>query len=295
MGSRERSARAHLALVGLSIGDAFGEQFFGPPEVVATRLSTRELPGGTWRWTDDTAMAVDIVGVLDERGRVDQDRLADLFAARYLRDPARGYGGGAHQVLGEIARGVPWRVAGRALFGGEGSHGNGAAMRVPPLGGYFADDLRRCAAEAARSAEVTHAHPEAAAGAVAVAVAAAHAATRGPDGATTLMDAVLAHTPAGQVRRGVEAAAGLGARSGAEAAAALGSGQGVSAADTVPFVLWCAQRWLGDLSQALWGTVEGLGDRDTTCAMVGGIVALAVGHEGIPDELTRAREPLPVR
>lgn len=36
-------------------------------------------------------------------------------------------------------------------------------------------------------------------------------------------------------------------------------------------------------------TVSGLGDRDTTCAIVGGIVALAVE---IPSAFTRAREPL---
>ncbi len=41
-----------------------------------------------------------------------------------------------------------------------------------------------------------------------------------------------------------------------------------------------------------WTTVSGLGDRDTTCAIVGGIVALAVGPEGIPREYVQSREPL---
>jgi ADP-ribosylglycohydrolase len=49
-------------------------------------------------------------------------------------------------------------------------------MRVAPLGAYYADDLRKAAAEAVLSAEVTHTHPEGVAGAVATAVAAALAA-----------------------------------------------------------------------------------------------------------------------
>lgn len=45
--------------------------------------------------------------------------------------------------------------------------------------------------------------------------------------------------------------------------------------------------------QAHWLTTSGLGDVDTTCAMVGGIVALARGVERIPQAWREAREPLP--
>jgi len=41
--------------------------------------------------------------------------------------------------------------------------------------------------------------------------------------------------------------------------------------------------------------VSALGDRDTTCAIVGGIVATQVGHAGIPDDFRRSRERLPLR
>ena len=39
--------------------------------------------------------------------------------------------------------------------------------------------------------------------------------------------------------------------------------------------------------------MSALGDRDTTCAIVGGIVACRVGIEGIPASMRAAREPLP--
>jgi len=42
-------------------------------------------------------------------------------------------------------------------------------------------------------------------------------------------------------------------------------------------------------------TISGGGDCDTNAAIVGGIVALSVGREGIPNDWLKAREPLPFR
>jgi ADP-ribosylglycohydrolase len=75
----------------------------------------------------------------------------------------------------EINAGGKWRDTAANAFGGQGSMGNGGAMRVAPLGAYFGDDLASCAEEARASALVTHTHPEGVAGAIAVAVAAAMA------------------------------------------------------------------------------------------------------------------------
>ncbi len=116
-------------------------------------------------------MAVSIVDQLDETGSIDRDQLAERFAERF--DPARGYGAGAYRILSAIGEGTHWRHAAGSAFGGSGSLGNGAAMRVAPLGAFFADDLERCVSEARSSAEVTHAHGEGIAGAIAVAVASA--------------------------------------------------------------------------------------------------------------------------
>ncbi len=45
---------------------------------------------------------------------------------------------------------------------------------------------------------------------------------------------------------------------------------------------------------ALWCTADGLGDLDTNCAIVGGIVAAWVGQAGLPADWLARREPLPV-
>lgn len=62
--------------------------------------------------------------------------------------------------------------------------------------------------------------------------------------------------------------------------------------DTVPFALLCASRHLDNYEEAFWQTVAGLGDRDTTCAMVGGVVALSVGEVGMPGRWVASREAL---
>lgn len=77
------------------------------------------------------------------------------------------------------------------------------------------------------------------------------------------------------------------------AVSVLGNGVRLFAQDTVPFALWCAAAHLSNYEEALWLTVSGLGDRDTTCAIVGGIVASHIGTGGIPPAWLKSREPLP--
>ncbi len=292
-----RLDRALLSLDGLSVGDAFGEGYFVNPDVVESLIDGRYLLKPPWHWTDDTNMALSLVENLREFGRVEQNALAQAFADRY--DISRGYGPAMHGLLENIRLGVAWQTATHWLFEGQGSWGNGAAMRVAPLGAYFADDLPAATENAALSAEVTHAHPEATAGAIAVAVAAALAyqlrqSDTTPPTRADFIDAVLPHLPDSLVRakciQARDLTPGCSVRL---AVSALGNGTGVSAQDTVPFCLWCAGEKLNHYEEALWLTVAGLGDRDTTCAIVGGIVSLFAGRESIPNYFLSAREPLP--
>lgn len=286
------------SLDGLSVGDALGAQFFVPGRSVPDLLAGRP-PAAPWPWTDDTEMACSVYAEIRGRGHIDQDALAAVFADRC--EPYRGYGGGTVVVLHEIRDGRPWPEAAGAAFGGGGSWGNGAAMRVAPLGAYFADDLDRAAAQAALSAEVTHRHPEAIVGAMVIAIAAAHATrTRGklcPP--IELLRTVEPYLVDGRTAAGVRRARKLLGRSVAEAAYELGNGAEVSAHDTVPSTLWAAASFLADYPSAITACVEAGGDADTTAAIVGGIVAAHTGIgrrgdiRGIPQEWLAAREPLP--
>ncbi len=283
------------ALEGLSVGDAFGQCFF-QPEASDETIAHRRLPDAPWYFTDDTEMALSVVSILARHGRIEQGALADSLAHHY--DFERAYGPAMHRVLARIRDGEHWRDVASSAFEGQGSWGNGAAMRAAPIGAYFAQDLDMVIEQAERSAEVTHAHPEGIVGAVAVAVAAAVAAGARAEGQRPgfeeFLSRVIARLPQSEVRSKLHRAQGIPKADSLQfAVSILGNGTGMSAQDTVPLALWCCGQHLNDYPQALWLAVSAGGDRDTVCAIVGGVVASFTGSDAIPDEWKRRREALP--
>lgn len=278
--------RALISLAGLSVGDAFGEQFFRLPWEAIGR---RTLPPTPWKWTDDTAMALSIVEVLRNHRAIEQDVLAASFAAHFRQDPRRGYAGGAVRLLTRYAEGASWETEAPRLFNG-GSYGNGAAMRAGPIGGYFWGDPERAAREAQRSAVVTHSHLEGQAGAIAVAAAAAMAPFKLAISSIDFLSQIVDRLPQTRTREKIEEARRIGPDEHGRAVSTLGTGHEIASFDTVPFCLWVAAHNGFDFETALWTTVAGGGDRDTTCAIVGSIVGLSAE---IPEAWLRAREPLP--
>ncbi|MCP3805167.1 ADP-ribosylglycohydrolase family protein [Allokutzneria sp. A3M-2-11 16] len=281
-------SRSESSLRGLALGDAFGQTWFAPEG----DLRRRRVAPAPWPWTDDTAMALALFRVLREHGAVNQDALAAEFAATYTAEPHRGYGATMHDVLAAIHSGQSWRDVARRQFDGQGSWGNGAAMRVAPLGAWFADDLDELVVQAGKSAGVTHAHSEAITGAVAVAVATALG-VRGVAG-VDLLGEVVSRLPESEVRAGLVRAGRIRFDTDSRnAGGTLGTGRRISAVDTVPFALWCAARHLDNLVEALWATAAAGGDVDTTCAIVGGVVAARTGLDYVPREWLESCEPLP--
>jgi ADP-ribosylglycohydrolase len=292
----ERLIRARQSLEGLSVADSLGGFFEFNTRYVSTVLKLRQLPSPVWHFTDDTNMALSIYSILRQFGEIQQDKLAWNFAKHFER--TRGYGMGARALLTRLLAGADWRETSKAMFGNEGSFGNGGSMRVAPVGAYFADDLENVVKQARLSAEITHAHPEGIAGAIAVAVAAAVAwrlRDISPDEAKQqFIDLILPHVPESKVRKGIEVAKHLLPQTTVQQAVDLiGNGSRVSAQDTVPFTFWCASRWLDNYEEAFWQTVSGLGDADTNCAIVGGIVVMYTGVDAIPADWLRSREALP--
>ena len=249
------------SLQALSVGDAFGEA------ALYTSAKKRMPPGGPWRWTDDTHMALSIVEQLLTNGRICQDELAQAFASRWYREQDRGYAGGTQGLLGSIHAGKHWRSVQSSKFP-DGSCGNGSAMRVAPLGAFFAGDPGRAAEEAAKSAEVTHSHPQGIAGAIAVAIAAEMLVAN----AQLDLEVLIGSIAPGGVRSGIESAIELRGCAPKLAASRLGTGLPPTTFNTVPWCLWVVDNYGHDFEDALWVTLSGAGDRDTTCAIVAGIL-----------------------
>jgi ADP-ribosylglycohydrolase len=291
----QRVERMQLSLDGLGLGDALGEMLSYRSANALSRLIENELPAGPWFHTDDTEMAISIVAVLKSHGELVQDVLARRFARRFERDPDRGYGRMTRIQLREINAGAKWREMSANAFGGQGSMGNGGAMRVAPLGAYFADDIARCAEAARDSALVTHTHPEGVAGTIAVAVAAAMAwqlrDVLQTDYAQKFFAEILRLTPESKVRRGILLANQTPTEVPVqEIARSLGNGSLVTAPDTVPFCIWMAAHHPRHFVDAIGKTISVGGDCDTNAAIVGGIVALSAGRGSIPNEWLQARE-----
>lgn len=287
--------RALTSLDGLSIGDAFGQCFFQTENQLLLGEG-EQLPDAPWYFTDDTEMTLSVVRVLRHHGEIDQDILAKSFAKHYSYD--RAYGPSMHRVLARIDAGEAWQDVVASAFEGQGSYGNGAAMRAAPLGAYFADDLGLLIKQASLSAEVTHGHPEGITGAVAVALAAAQACLLGQAGLrpshAEFLEKVIFLLPQSEVRSKLVRAQSISTmRSMDFLVSTLGNGHHMSAQDTVPLALWCCAQALEDFEKAMWLTVSAGGDRDTLCAIVGGVVASFVGSAGIPDSWKARREALP--
>ena len=294
---QERLDRAYQSLIGLSVGDALGRHVKSASRKLNLDMAkNRQIPPEPWYWTDDTLMAMSIYSILRQYGEIRQDQLAHSFAWRF-DGRNRGYGKGATALLKRIRKGEDWRTAASSSFGGQGSYGNGSGMRVAPLGAYFADDLDATAKQARLSSEITHMHPEGIAGATAVAIGAALAVQykgKTPPTRSEFIREILPYIPSSEVKDKVQEAQSLPSDTTArEAAARLGNGKRISCQDTVPFVLWSAGEFLFDYEEAFWQTAHVGGDMDTTCAMVGGIVAAYTGMDQIPAKWLEHREALP--
>lgn len=261
------------------MGDCFGQTFFVPDDIARQRIKDREILCEPWHFTDDTVMAIGISRILEKYGKIDQDELAKTFAKNYALDWHRGYGGTAHSILRSIGEGNDWREVAAGAFDGMGSMGNGGAMRVAPVGAYFADDMDKVLYYARASAEVTHAHREGIVGAMAVAAASALLLNRKlgyyfGEGNDFLRD-VADKLPESDTKYKILSAVSVPKESSIEfAVSVLGNGIKLTAQDTVPFCLWCAAHFYTSMEEALWTAVSALGDRDTICAIVGGMVSL---------------------
>ena len=148
-------------LLGLAIGDALGGRLEAQDtDWIRSRFATVEqliaYPEDEIWYTDDTQMAIGVAETLVSHGVIVEESLCRSFAENY--EPSRGYGWGARAVLDAILHGSDHREVAERHFPG-GSFGNGAAMRVAPVGLMFRNDPERLREQARLSALPTHRHP----------------------------------------------------------------------------------------------------------------------------------------
>lgn len=282
-GAKALRSKFRGALVGALVGDAFGAVFEGHggtvPEASLTEL---ERSHSALRYTDDTALTIALAESVLFVGHLDEDHLAGTMA-RFEREPLRGYGAAAATLLRRVARGESWKAVAEAQFGGQGSFGNGAAMRVAPLA-LFAQDPAAAAALARRSARVTHTHPLAVDGAgvqaAAVALALAQPASELLD-RPAFFQAVAAVATEPILGERLAVAAQLAPHAPPEEIARR-LGTGVEAHQAVPAALCAFMTHPESYRQTVRFAIAMGGDTDTIASMAGAIAGARLGEEAIP-------------
>jgi poly(ADP-ribose) glycohydrolase ARH3 len=272
-------------MVGCGLGDAIGEMAFrcSDQDDLRSAVERKDM----LVYTDDTAMAIGLAESIVQVGRLDQQHLGDTFRANYRREPWRGYAAGPPALFSVVGRtGVSYVEVARGLFGGEGSFGNGAAMRIVPVGLFFqaAPDLYE---QARLSAEVTHAHPIGVDGAAVLAWAVAEAVKLDPrepfplkSFAQGLVD--VARTP--ELREKVALAGNFVTESVPSADVAWLLGQSVAMHESLPFALYAFLRHPESFEDCLFcATLHGA-DRDTLGAMACAVSGAYLGIEAIPTD-----------
>jgi poly(ADP-ribose) glycohydrolase ARH3 len=269
-------------LLGLAVGDAVGGPYegltsadiyfqFGTPDVLVKNPS-----GETLYYTDDTEMMIGVAETLVECGAIDEARLCRAFVENY--HPDRGYGQGARKVLGAMARGKDWRrVAATHLPGG--SFGNGAAMRVAPVGLLFRDRSDVLWEQARLSALPTHTHPVGIEGAQLLAAAVARASRATTFDRKAFYRELLALATTEEFRWALGVAAEL-----KPGDAVSGLGSTLHAHRSVVTAMACFAATPTDYEYAIGRAISLGDDTDTVAAMTGALVGAFAGLGAIPAE-----------
>jgi poly(ADP-ribose) glycohydrolase ARH3 len=159
------------AILGTAVGDALGRCFEGSALTDPERIKEIAFTQPELRFTDDTQMTMGVASSLIECGGFNGEHMARIFAKNY--EPFRGYGWSTSRILQRIKQGEPWDLPAKEAFGGEGSYGNGSAMRAAPIGLLYHQDLAEVRKIAEASSAITHTHPLGTEGAVLQALAVA--------------------------------------------------------------------------------------------------------------------------
>ena len=293
------------SILGLALGDAVGypcefrrrdrivELF--PPDGVTEPVAIRDPRWGEKPWivgadhppgtyTDDTQMSIAVARGLIEAGHEDLDSLMTRIGEHFVvwsRSDENNRSPGATCMTGcqNLARGAHWREAGVAK-----SKGCGSAMRVAPIGLFYARDRERLLEVARASSLLTHGHPAALEGAAAAALLVALAldgascremydevaeACRGrsPD-----FDAIWAKLP-DLLDAPPEVALAEG-----------GLGESWIAEEAVASALWCVWRAEGDYRRTVLLASNTDGDSDSIACIAGSIAGALRGTAALPTE-----------
>jgi poly(ADP-ribose) glycohydrolase ARH3 len=277
-------------LLGLAVGDALGGRFEGMSAGgvrghCPTVADLMDHPQDELWYTDDTQMAIGVAETLAAHGEIVEEHLCAAFVANY--EPFRGYGWGTRLLLETMQEGRDHRAVARQHLPG-GSYGNGAAMRVAPVGLVFGDHPERLCEQARRSAMTTHTHPLGVDGARVLALAVGQACRATAFDRDAFFDRLLRACESEEFRARLGAAARATT---ADDLAALGNG--IAALDSVPTAIASFALAPYSYEEAIGRVILLGGDTDTMAAMAGALAGAHLGVRALPSRLVDLLEDGP--
>ncbi len=269
-------------LFGTFVGDAIGAAFDGWLPDMIPPLDTsyiRSNPPKTY--TDDTQMTISVFEEMLENGCINQHSLLQRFMKRF--SPWRGYGGGMLEVIEQWKDGRDIENAARSLYGGLGSFGDGAAIRVGPISAFFRlDEISELGEQVRLCSLLTHTHPFGIAGAVLQAFAVLLALNDIPAG--EWLPRFFSFPTESVFKIKFETIKKCLERESTPHEAAREIGNGSDALDAIPATLFAVIRHPDSFTDAVLCGVSMGGDADSIGAMAGAIAGARFGINGIPQE-----------
>lgn len=279
-------AKFRGALIGCAVGDAIGE-------LAAVHKTKRQLEdflseGDMLRYTDDTAMTIGLAEALTgSGGKVLEKEIGESFRRNYGREPWREYSASTPAVFAASQRkGLPYSEAAAQLHGGQGSFGNGAAIRMSPLGLLFRKS-RNLREYAEISARVTHSHPIGIDGAAIMAWAIGRAASLDPKAKFPYGDfcvGIVNFARTREMRQKLAQVVELLASKATPQDAAFQLRLSQTAEESIPFSIFSFLKFPLSFKDCLYCAVLNGGDPDSLGSMAASLSGAYLGWDAIPKE-----------
>jgi poly(ADP-ribose) glycohydrolase ARH3 len=269
-------------LFGTFIGDAIGAPFDGSLPDDLPPLDAHYIAANPPKtYTDDTQMSISVFEEMVENGCIDQRSLLERFVQRFT--PWRGYGGGMLEVIEQWRDGCDIQTAARSLYGGGGSFGDGAAMRVAPISAFFAiDEVNELLEQVRLCSMLTHTHPYGIAGAGVQAYIVLLALNDIPSG--EWLPRLFSFPTESVYKIKFEAIKKCLEQGSSPHDGAREIGNDADALDAIPAAFFSVLRNPDSFTDAVLFAVAMGGDTDTIGAMAGAIAGARFGKQGIPPE-----------
>lgn len=269
------------AMVGMALGDAIGELAYRFPR--RAHLYAQIADSDQLFYTGDTALGIALAESVLSTDEVDIEHVGKTIRHTVQTEQSRCFGPGLPRILKAVEEeGLRYSEAARQMYKGQGSLGNGAAVRVPAVGllYYHSPDLYD---QAVNSAKATHMHPLGTDGAAVTAKAIAQSILLKAHQLDTAIFceqlAEFAKTP--EMKGKMLRVGDLIADNEMPMKAAQQLGRSITVHESMPFAVFCFLRSHESFEDALVTAISNGGDCNTLGAMTGAMSGAYLGIDAI--------------